>query len=308
MTLGTLRCCSRHDCCVPASGCKWHHTLLWRRLRACACGASDRPQLPRGPSTNHHHQPQVWMANTRSNTFSRGNRHYTELDEGYWHFSLDELALLDLPAQINFILKKIDQPTLGFVGHSQGCTLPLMLMAAQPEYAKKFWLLMLLGAVTHAQFIQAPFLRNQMIYQSGGVYAMAGIGEVGRTRVASIMVSSCKYEGVKTGYCSALINFVVRGGWRRRESSAPHAGRAACWAAVAPVRLCMLHLSVLLIPARCSLAAAGCALLRLVPAAPWAWPPSSILGPDLRTPTNAPLPLCSSTGPRPSCRPTTSRA
>lgn len=153
----------------------------------------------------------VWMANTRTNTFSRGNRHYSDLDEGYWHYSMDELALIDLPAQIDFVLKKTGQPTIGFVGHSQGCTLPLMLMSARPEYAQKIWLLMLLGAVTHAQFIQAPFLRQQMVTVSGSVYAEAGIGEFGRNRVTSLMVNRCKYEGVKSGFCSALINFMFYG-------------------------------------------------------------------------------------------------
>ncbi|KAI8473215.1 MAG: Alpha/Beta hydrolase protein [Monoraphidium minutum] len=153
----------------------------------------------------------VWLANTRTNTFSRGNRYYRETDEGYYQYSMDELALADLPSQIDFVLKKAAQPSLAFVGHSQGCTLPLMLLAAKPEYSEKLWLLMLLGAVTHAQFIQAPYLRHQMITNGAVPYASAGIGEFGRNRVASQVVRGCKYEGIRGAFCSALINFAFYG-------------------------------------------------------------------------------------------------
>lgn len=33
--------------------------------------------------------------------------------------SMDELALIDMPAQANFALKTSGQPTLAFFGHSQ---------------------------------------------------------------------------------------------------------------------------------------------------------------------------------------------
>ncbi len=103
----------------------------------------------------------VWMANTRGNTYSRGNRNYRSSDNGYWYSSLDELALIDLPTQIDFVLGKTGHGSLAFVGHSQGCTLPLMLMSEKPEYNDKLWLMMMLGPVTYAEYIKAPFLRNQ---------------------------------------------------------------------------------------------------------------------------------------------------
>ena len=100
------------------------------------------------------------MANTRGNTYSRGNKYYRDTDLGYWAHSMDELALIDLPAQIDYILQKTSQKSLAVVGHSQGCTLPLMLLSAKPEYNEKVWLLMLLGAVTHAELIKAPYLSS----------------------------------------------------------------------------------------------------------------------------------------------------
>ncbi len=39
----------------------------------------------------------VWMANTRGNTFSRTHDKYGASDSAYWRFSMDDLALTDLP-------------------------------------------------------------------------------------------------------------------------------------------------------------------------------------------------------------------
>ena len=44
---------------------------------------------------------------------------------------------------------------------SQGCTLPVMLLAAKPEYNAKVWLMQMLGAVTSPHNIEAKFLAQQ---------------------------------------------------------------------------------------------------------------------------------------------------
>ena len=77
------------------------------------------------------------MANTRCNAYSQGNRLYRNTDAGYWGSSADELATVDLPAMIDAVLAKTGQRQLAIVGHSQGAALPLMLMAARPEYNAK---------------------------------------------------------------------------------------------------------------------------------------------------------------------------
>eukprot|EP00882_Tetradesmus_deserticola_P006787 GHRQ01007145.1.p1 GENE.GHRQ01007145.1~~GHRQ01007145.1.p1 ORF type:complete len:352 (+),score=55.01 GHRQ01007145.1:356-1411(+) len=79
----------------------------------------------------------VWMANTRGNTFSRGNYNYSYRDQEYWYQSIDEYALVDLPAQVNTALAKTGAPKLAIVGHSQGCTLVYAILAALPEMNAK---------------------------------------------------------------------------------------------------------------------------------------------------------------------------
>jgi predicted alpha/beta hydrolase len=61
----------------------------------------------------------VWMFNTRGNTYSRGHRYLRSTDKAYWQSSMDDLALVDLPASIDFVLRKARAARLSLVGHSQ---------------------------------------------------------------------------------------------------------------------------------------------------------------------------------------------
>ncbi|KIZ02122.1 lipase, gastric [Monoraphidium neglectum] len=154
----------------------------------------------------------VWMLNTRSNTYSRGNRYRGDTSVAYWQYSIDELALLDLPAQIDFILKFTGKPSLATVGHSQGCTLPLMLLSAKPEYNAKVWLMMQIGAVTHAEEIQAKYMRHQAELRSAQkVLGGAAIGNFIMNSVTSQLISSCNGTYSRLRYCQKLIHFLVGG-------------------------------------------------------------------------------------------------
>lgn len=55
----------------------------------------------------------------------------------YWNYSLDEQALYDLPAAIDFVLEKTNRPKLAVLGHSAGSSMILMLLSEKPEYAEK---------------------------------------------------------------------------------------------------------------------------------------------------------------------------
>lgn len=62
----------------------------------------------------------VWMGNTRGNTYSRGNVNgiYPYQPE-FWYFSIDQLALVDLPTTVDFALATSGASKLAYVGHSQ---------------------------------------------------------------------------------------------------------------------------------------------------------------------------------------------
>ncbi|KAM5235950.1 gastric triacylglycerol lipase [Ctenodactylus gundi] len=79
----------------------------------------------------------VWLGNSRGNTWSRRNLYYSPDSVEFWAFSFDEMAKYDLPATIDFIVKKTGQEKIYYVGHSQGTTIGFIAFSTIPELAKK---------------------------------------------------------------------------------------------------------------------------------------------------------------------------
>jgi pimeloyl-ACP methyl ester carboxylesterase len=132
----------------------------------------------------------VWMANSRGNTFSWA--HVADKDKGnsssgsgpaapngrrrpadqeaqnsalrdprYWQrTSMDDIALRDLPAQIDKVLEATQTRRVGFVGHSQGCALLLALLSERPEYNERVTAAAQMGPVTYVKELAAPFLKG----------------------------------------------------------------------------------------------------------------------------------------------------
>eukprot|EP01113_Clastostelium_recurvatum_P019154 TRINITY_DN2260_c0_g1_i2.p1 TRINITY_DN2260_c0_g1~~TRINITY_DN2260_c0_g1_i2.p1 ORF type:complete len:416 (+),score=92.39 TRINITY_DN2260_c0_g1_i2:32-1279(+) len=65
----------------------------------------------------------VWLNNIRGNTYSDKNTHLSPKDAAFWAWSYDEMARIDLPSIINYILTTTGQKQLSYIGHSQGTTM-----------------------------------------------------------------------------------------------------------------------------------------------------------------------------------------
>lgn len=85
------------------------------------------------------------------------------VDPNYWSFSLDEVALIDIPESIDYILRYTNQQKLDYVGHSTGGAVLLMLLSERPEYAR---------SISHATLL-APSLYQQSAYLPAKLEAVA---------------------------------------------------------------------------------------------------------------------------------------
>lgn len=101
----------------------------------------------------------VWMGNSRGNTWSRKHRTLSVFQDAYWAFSYDEMANYDLPASINFILNKTGQQQVYYVGHSQGTTIGFIAFSQIPELAKKIKMFFALGPVASVEFTSSPLAK-----------------------------------------------------------------------------------------------------------------------------------------------------
>uniref|UniRef100_A0A8D0C3I2 Lipase n=1 Tax=Salvator merianae TaxID=96440 RepID=A0A8D0C3I2_SALMN len=101
----------------------------------------------------------VWLGNSRGNTWSRKHIKYTVDQEEFWEFSYDEMAKYDLPASINFILGKTGQDQIFYVGHSQGTMLAFIAFSTNQELAKKIKIFFGLGPVATVKFSYSPLAK-----------------------------------------------------------------------------------------------------------------------------------------------------
>jgi lysosomal acid lipase/cholesteryl ester hydrolase len=101
----------------------------------------------------------VWMGNSRGNTWSRKHKTLSVSQDEFWAFSFDEMAKYDLPASINYILSKTGQEQIYYVGHSQGTTIAFIAFSQIPELAKRIKMFFALAPVVSLSFCLSPLTK-----------------------------------------------------------------------------------------------------------------------------------------------------
>ncbi|XP_015791018.1 lipase member K [Tetranychus urticae] len=81
----------------------------------------------------------VWLTNPRGNYYSTNHTTLDPKEDGkqFWSFSLDEMALIDLPAMIDYVLNNTGQSSLAYIGYSRGSAIMFALLSEKPEYSDK---------------------------------------------------------------------------------------------------------------------------------------------------------------------------
>lgn len=79
----------------------------------------------------------TWLLNGRGNKYSRRHTSLNCTDSRFWDFSWHEMGIYDIPATIDYILKKTHQKKLAYVGVSQGTAVILVTLAELPQYNDK---------------------------------------------------------------------------------------------------------------------------------------------------------------------------
>ncbi|XP_055590845.1 lipase 3-like [Uranotaenia lowii] len=104
----------------------------------------------------------VWLGNARGNTYSRKHVSMSSDEAAFWDFSWHEMALYDIPAEIDFVyamreMERNDtQKNLLYVGHSMGTTMIFVLLASRPEYNDKVEAVFAMAPVAFMGHVKSP--------------------------------------------------------------------------------------------------------------------------------------------------------
>ena len=97
----------------------------------------------------------VWLSNSRGNTYCRNHTHYDPGKDGkFWEYTWDEHALIDLPSTIDYVLNVTGRSKVGYIGHSQGTLIMFALLSTKGKYnelVKPFIALAPVAVLTHVR-------------------------------------------------------------------------------------------------------------------------------------------------------------
>ena len=79
----------------------------------------------------------VWLGNNRGNKYSKKCTHHSPAQNAFWNFSMDQFAFHDIPDSINYILSTTGQPSLSYIGFSQGTAQAFATLSIHPNLNSK---------------------------------------------------------------------------------------------------------------------------------------------------------------------------
>lgn len=98
----------------------------------------------------------VWIGNNRGNRYSQKHVKLDVEDEDFWKFTVDEVALKDNPACIDYILNATGHSKIAYIGHSMGTVTLFAMLSAKTDYNDKINVAALLAPSALYNFTSAP--------------------------------------------------------------------------------------------------------------------------------------------------------
>ncbi|XP_054773172.2 gastric triacylglycerol lipase-like [Lytechinus pictus] len=122
----------------------------------------------------------VWMGNMRGNTYSKRHAWLDPDQLQFWEFSWDDMAQYDIPAMLNFALKRSGQASLDYVGHSQGTLVAFTGFTLDLDLAKKVKHFFALGpvyTVGDIEYVLKDIVTSEVVQLFADTLSLAGIDD-----------------------------------------------------------------------------------------------------------------------------------
>ncbi|KAK5019786.1 cholesterol esterase [Cryomyces antarcticus] len=79
----------------------------------------------------------VWLGNNRGNKYSKKSVNHSPTEIPFWNFSMDQFAFHDIPDSIDYVLSTTQQPSLSYIGFSQGTAQAFATLSIHPTLNDK---------------------------------------------------------------------------------------------------------------------------------------------------------------------------
>ncbi|CAG7818822.1 unnamed protein product [Allacma fusca] len=79
----------------------------------------------------------VWLGNSRGNSYSNKHLRYPETSLTFWNYTFDEMGMYDIPAVFSYILNVTGSEQLNYIGHSMGTMIFFIAMDTHPHLQSK---------------------------------------------------------------------------------------------------------------------------------------------------------------------------
>lgn len=151
----------------------------------------------------------LWVGNQRGNYYSRTHLHLDpDRDAKFWHFSVDEIGLYDIPATIDYVLKKTGAEKLNYIGYSQGSGTYFIMCSERPGYCDKANVLIGLAPASRQTHTKSVPYRTLMktIDTTRSILSFTGIQEVFSKGAFSqeFMGFLCQLPMMSNGLCNTI--------------------------------------------------------------------------------------------------------
>lgn len=117
---------------------------------------------------------EVWLGNNRGNKYSKKHISRNPLSHEFWNFCLDEFAMYDIPATIDYILKMTNERSLTYIGFSQGSAQAFAALSIHPILNKQIHLFIALGPAMAPPRVGPRILHSLITASPSLLYTLFG--------------------------------------------------------------------------------------------------------------------------------------